>query len=346
MNFASDNVSGASPEILAAVVAAFRSPAMPYGQDDITRRLDAVFSAVFETPVAVFPVVTGSAANGLALAALSPPHGAIYAHQESHINTDECGAPEFFTHGAKLVALPGNDGKIDPGALAHALAHSGRGMVHYVQPAALSLTQTTEAGTAYGLGEIAALAAVARADGLGVHMDGARFANAVAATGASPADLSWRAGVDVLCLGATKNGAVAAEAVIFFDPGKTGDFGFRRKRGGHLLSKLRFLSAQLEAYVADWLWLRNAAHANAMARRLAAGLMASGAQPVFPVEANEVFLHLDPARQRALEAAGAVFYPWPRLGPDVARFVTSFETRAEDVDRAITVAGARGSSRA
>src|SRR6185312_1799022 len=248
---------------------------------------------------AVFPVATGTAANALALAALTPPWGAIYCHEAAHIQSDECGAPEFFAAGAKLLPLAGEDAKLMPATVEAALLE--RGVVHHVQPSALSISQATEAGTLYRPAEIAALGALARRHGLALHMDGARFANAVAALGCAPADLTWRAGVDALSFGATKNGALAAEAVIFFDPAKAADLAYRRKRAGHLFSKMRFLSAQLDAYLADGLWLRNARHANAMAARLGQGLARlPGARLVHPVEANEVFVELAEASIAAL----------------------------------------------
>jgi threonine aldolase len=214
-----------------------------------------------------------------------------------------------------------------------------RGVVHHAQPAAISISQATEAGTVYRPDEIAALAAVARRHGLALHMDGARFANAVAALGCSPAELSWGAGVDVLSLGATKNGALAAEAVLFFDPAKAEGFAFRRKRGGHLFSKMRFLSAQLDAYLADGLWLRNAGHANAMARRLAEGLAAlPGASLRHPTEANEVFVELPEPAIAALEAAGVGFYRWGGVGARTLRLVTAFDTPVEDVETCIAAA--------
>ncbi len=340
MNFMSDNVAGASPEILAALRDANRGAALPYGNDAITARLRDRLSDVFERAVAVFPVATGTAANALALAAMAPPWGAIYCHAAAHVATDECGAPELYTGGAKLVPLDGPDGKLTPAALDAALAASGAGEVHHVQPAALSLTQATEAGTVYRPAEIAALAEVARGHGLRVHMDGARFANALASLGRTPAEITWRAGVDALSLGATKNGALAAEAVVLFDPALAETMGFRRKRGGHLFSKMRFLSAQLDAYLRDDLWLRNARHANAMAARLAAGLGAlDGVSLLHPVEANEIFARLPLAMADGIEAAGFGFYRW---GADAAgttvRLVTAFDTREADVDAMVAAA--------
>jgi len=333
MNFASDNVTGAAPEILAALAAVNEGPAMPYGNDPVTRRLGPAFDRLFECQVAAFPVATGSAANVLALAVMTPPWGAIYCHPDSHINTDECGAPELFTGGAKLVPVPGEAGKIAAADLAAVLAHAGKGVVHHVQPAAVSLTNESEAGTLYRPEEIRAIAEVAHANGLRVHVDGARFANAVAALGVSPAELTWRAGVDALSFGATKNGALGAEAVVFFDKALAEEFGYRRKRGGHLFSKMRFVSAQLEAYLTDDLWLRHARHANAMARRLADGLGAlPGAELLFPVEANEIFVRLPDPAIRGAFADGYVFYRWQGESDERCRLVTAFNTKEADVD--------------
>lgn len=339
MNFASDNVTGAAPEILAALAAANAGTAAPYGADAITARLTQRFAAVFEHDVAIFPVATGTAANALALAALTPPWGVVYCHEAAHVLVDECGAPEFFSGGAKLVGIAGAAGKITPEAVAARLKTGGS--VHHAPAAAISLSQSTEAGTVYTAAEIAALGTLARRHGLGLHLDGARFANAVAALGCAPADLTWRAGVDVLSFGATKNGALAAEAVVFFDPQKAADFAFRRKRGGHLLSKMRFLSVQLEAYLAADLWLRNARHANAMAARLGLGLeRLAGARLRYPVAANAVFVDLPEQAIRALAAAGFGFYRWGGEAASCLRLVTAFDTRAAAVDRLVATAAA------
>ncbi len=340
MNFRSDNVTGVAPEILDALAAANReATATPYGGDAWTARVEARFDDLFERKVAVFPVATGSAANVLGLTMLTPPYGAIYCHVDSHIAVDECGAPEFYTGGAKLVDLPGANGKLEAGHLDAVIGAAAAGDVHHVQPAAISLTQSTEAGTVYTLDEVAAIAEVARRHDLAVQMDGARFANAVVALDRAPAELTWKAGVDVLSFGATKNGAMAAEAVVFFDPARAEGFGFRRKRGGHLVSKMRFLSAQLEAYLTDDLWLRNARHANAMAARLAAGLeTVPGLRFRYPVEANELFVEVPGAVAAGLEADGFLIYRW-QDGPDpLLRLVTAFSTAAADVDRFIASA--------
>jgi threonine aldolase len=339
MNFCSDNVAGASPEILAAIAKANEGTAMPYGDDPLTEGLESRFAEIFEAPVTVFPVTVGSAANALALSALVPPYGAIYCHTEAHINVDECGAPEFYTGGAKLVGLPGEQGKLRAEDLAAALDRAGVGVVHHVQPVAVSLTQATEAGTVYSPNEIERIAAVAHQQQLRVHMDGARFANAVASLGCRPADLTWRAGVDVLSFGATKNGAIAAEAVVFFDRSLATGFEFRRKRAGHLCSKMRFLAAQLDAYLTDDLWLHNADRANHMATRLTAGLTAvPGIELVHPVEANEIFATFPEAIATALERDGFQFYRWSSDPQLVVRLVTAFDTEEAAVDTLVAAA--------
>lgn len=332
MNFCSDNVTGVAPEILAALTAANDGAAMPYGNDECTQRLEAKFSELFETSVTVFPVATGSAANALALSVIAPPFGAIYCHPESHINVDECGAPEFYTGGAKLVSIPSANGKIGATDLAEVLKKAGAGVVHRVQPAAVSITQATEAGTVYTALEIQHVADVAHAHNLGLHMDGARFANAVVSLGCTPADITWRAGVDVLSFGATKNGAMAAEAVVFFNRDLAKTFGYRRKRSGHLFSKMRFLSAQLEAYITDNLWLKNAAHANQMAAKIAAALAnLPGAKLCHPVQANEIFIQLPEAVIEGLLADGFQFYRWEGEESTMVRLVTAFNTKEEEV---------------
>jgi threonine aldolase len=331
MDFRSDNVAGASPEILAAIAAANQGTDAAYGDDAVTARLKARFSALFEREVAVFPVATGTAANSLALAALTPPWGAIFCHEHAHVAVDECGAPEFFSGGAKVVTVTGEACKIGPADIAGRMGD--RNFVHHVRPAAISISETTEAGAVYRPDEIVALGAFARTEGLALHVDGARFANAVAALGCAPADLTWRAGVDALSFGATKNGALAAEAVILFDPAKGGEIAYRRKRGGHLFSKMRFLSAQLEAYLANDLWLVNARHANRMAARLAAGIeRMGGARLRFKAEANEVFVDLPERAIAALEAAGSKFYRWGGARSSCIRLVASFLTREDEVD--------------
>jgi threonine aldolase len=342
MNFCSDNVAVVAPEIMAAIEAANHGPAMAYGADEATGRLEARLAALFETDVAVFPVATGTAANSLALAAIAPSYGAIYCHELAHIHVDECGAPELFTGGAKLIALPGEHGKLAVADLAAAIHFGLEGGVHRAQPAAISLTQVTECGTLYRPDELRPIAALAREHGLRLHMDGARFANAVAALGCKPADITWRAGIDVLSLGATKNGALAAEAVVFFDRKLAETFGLRRKRGGHPFSKMRFLSAQLEAYFTDDLWLRNAAHANRMAADLARGLaQVPGAELRHPVDGNIIFIGLPEPVLSGLEADGFRFYR--EGGPGTIRLVTAFNTDPAAV-AAFVAAAARHSA--
>lgn len=342
MDFTSDNASGVAPEILEALARANTGTATSYGADDVTARLKARLSEIFEREVEVFPVVTGTAANALALAALAPPYGAVLCHELAHVHLDECGAPEMYS-GAKLVPVGGEKAKIDPVLLRAELDKLPAGVVHHVQPAALTLTQSTELGSIYSLDEISALAAIARERGLRVHMDGARFANALAALDVSPAQASWKAGIDIMSFGATKNGAMAAEAVVVFNRALARDLSFRRKRAGHLLSKMRFLSAQLEAYLAEDLWLRLARHANAMTARLAEGLqdVPEAAMHLTP-QANEIFVRLSTATVQRLKEAGARFHRWPMPGDSdgacTVRLVTSFQTAPEAVDRFISSA--------
>src|SRR5262245_30164345 len=341
MNFASDNAAGVAPEILAAIAAANEGSALAYGNDALTRRVEQRFAELFGRDVAVFLVPTGTAANALAIAHMTPPWGAVLCHAEAHIATDECGAPEFFGGGIKLIGLPGEACKITPSALSAALEDGQWGGPHHVSPAVLSLSQASEGGTVYRLEEMQALAEIAHARGMLVHVDGARFGNALAQLGVTPAQAV--AGIDALSFGATKGGALAAEAIIFFDRARAAGMQERRKRGGHLVSKHRFMAAQVEAYLAHDLWLRLARHANAMAGKLAKGLADAGYAPVWPVEANELFVALPHPICSQLERAGARFYPWttqslPKaaaLAADatLVRLVTSFATTEREVER-------------
>ncbi|MGY2050995.1 threonine aldolase family protein [Methylobacterium sp. JK268] len=357
MNFASDNVTGASAPILDALVRA-NAGAMPaYGADPLSAGLTARFRALFaHSDLVVVPVATGTAANALALAAMVPPYGLCLCHAEAHVMTDECGAPEFFTHGAKLQGLPGTGGRIDPDALEATLAGLPR-HVKQMPARALSLSQATEGGLVYAPDAVARLARTAHAHGLAVHMDGARFANAVAALGCTPAEITWRAGVDVLSFGASKNGALAAEAIVIFRPDLAETIAYRCKRAGHVLSKGRLLAAQLHAYLDDDHWLANARQANRMAARLGQGLAAiPGVRLAWPVEANEVFPILPAPLERGLKQGGAVFYDWTSaaLPPDVAvgeddrfvRLITAFSTTEAEVDAflALALALARASA--
>jgi threonine aldolase len=341
-NFKSDNVTPVCEPIMAAIHAANRGSVPSYGGDDLTLQLQSVASEVFGTQVAIFPVTTGTAANALALSQITPPYGAVYCHQAAHIATDECGAPEFFTGGAKLIGFPAADGKITPEQLTSAIAFAHDMGVHHVEPGAVSLSQATEWGTVYDLTQVSALAAAARQQGLRVHMDGARFANALVHLGCTPAAATWQCGIDVLSLGATKNGALCAEAVVFFDPDRARDFERRRKRAGHLWSKLRFVSAQLLAYFEHGLWLQNALHANLMASALAEGLRGiPGARLLQAVDANEIFVALPEAVVAALESQGFGFYRWPLsdTATGVAiRLVTSYATLRTQVEEFVAAA--------
>lgn len=340
MIFTSDNASGMAPEILEALAAANAGYALPYGNDPLTARAQDRVRDVFDAPdAAVHFVATGTAANSLALACLCQPWSTVYCHRSSHIQEDECCAPEFFTGGAKLTLLEGANAKITEAGLRDVLATNAPHGVHNAQMGALSLTQATEAGAAYSLAEIRNLTAIAHEAGMPVHMDGTRLANAIAREGCSPAEMTWKAGVDVLCLGATKNGAPGAEAVIIFDPKRAWEFELRRKRGGHLFSKLRFLSAQIDAYLTDGLWLRLAGHANAMADRLAAGLTERGARVLNTIDANMLFVEITLAQHQRLQAAGARYYTTTQFDPEGAgdqvigiRLVASFRTGEADID--------------
>jgi threonine aldolase len=346
VNFCSDNTAGVHPQILDAIARVNSIPnVMPYGNDEITKGVGARLNEIFEREVEFFAVATGTSANALALAALSPPWGAVYCHELAHIQQDECGAPEFFTGGAKLMPLAGADGKLQAAPLERVLAAAGAGVVHHAQPAAVSITQASECGTVYGAGEIGAIGEICRKHKIGLHMDGARFANALAGLNVSAADITWKAGVDILSFGATKNGAMAAEAIVIFDKALANTMPFRRKRAGHLFSKMRFLTTQLEAYLSDDLWLKSAAHSNAMARRLADGLQAlKGVRLLYKVQANEIFPIMPQAMKTRLEAAGFSFYEWPtpeaRAGEIALRLVTCFSTDPAHVEKFLAIAGA------
>ena len=343
MNFASDNTAPVAPEILAALGAANEGPAPAYGGDALTARLGDRLAEVFERPCHFALVSTGSAANGIALSLASPPYGQVLCHEGSHITLEEGGAPEFYTGGAKLAVVPGAQGKLRVEGLQGAINAHPPLPPHVMPRTVLSLTQATELGTVYTGGEIAALTAWARSQKLKVHMDGARFANAVVSTGASAAELSWKAGIDLLSFGATKNGALAAELLLVFDDALAEGLAPRQKRAGHLWSKQRYLAAQLLAYLENDLWLRLAAHANAQAQRLGEGLAAlPGVTLEAPTEANEVFVHLPAPLQEALRGAGATFYPWhaPGLAPSETRvrLVTHHATAPGDVEAFLALA--------
>ena len=325
MRFFSDNAAPAHPKVLEAIAGANRLDTA-YDGDEWSRRLDGAFSELFGTEVRAFWVTTGSAANSLALAALCPPYRGILCHKDAHIEVDEAGAPGFFTGGAKLILLDGDGAKITLNAVAAAW-EGIRKDVHQVQPAAISITNATEYGLVYRAAEVARLGEFAKEHGLALHMDGARLANALVSTGDSLADMTWRAGVDALSFGFVKNGGLNAEALILFRTGLADEIAVRRKRAGHLLSKGRYLAAQLLAMLDKDLWLDNANAANAAAQVLA---KAAPDRLVYPVEANELFLKVSAEEAARLRAAGFDFYDW---GPGEIRLVTSWDQQGEALDR-------------
>jgi threonine aldolase len=337
IDFRSDNTGRAAPEILDALVAANHGTALGYGADDWTAALQQRFSVLFGTEVRVFPVATGTAANALSLAALGPSWGLVYCSGAAHINTSEANAAGFFGGGLKLVPIAGEHGKIDPSALAAALALTGPEQIHRGQPSAVNLTQASDLGAVYTRAEIAAIAEVAKTRGLRLQMDGARFANAMARLGADPADLTWRAGVDIMSFGATKNGGALCDAIVVFAPDLAAGLAVQLRRAGQVWSKMRFASAQLLAYVENGLWLRLAGASNAIAARIAAGLRAiPGLRVAAPVEANELFLELPAAVMDALDRDGFQFY---RRAPDLARFVCRFDTSDAEADALVAALG-------
>lgn len=350
MEFASDNTSGAAPAIMAAVQAANGGYARSYGADPIMGRVRALVREIFEAPEATVQLVaTGTAANALSIALYCPPWGAVYCHEGAHVESDECGAPEFFVGGGKMAPIAGPHGKIAPEGLRARIAQTPQGFVHGIQHGMLTLTNLTEAGTCYAPAEIAALTAIAREAGMKTHLDGARFANALVTAGCTPAEMTWKAGIDVLSLGGTKNGCLGVEAVVIFDPAKAWEFKLRRKRAAHLFSKHRFLSAQMAAYLEDGLWLRLATQANRMAERLENGFARiPGATLAHARGGNIVFASLPRGLHKRALAAGGHYYFWPldpsMDGPDdeplLARFVCSWSTTEADVDRFLDVLGA------
>jgi threonine aldolase len=326
MHFFSDNVTPVSPQVMAAIAAADQAD-HGYDGDGWSARLDGAFSDLFDVPVRAHWIATGTAANSIALACLCPPYGGVLCHEEAHIVVDECGAPGFYTHGASLMPLSGEGAKLTPEAVIDRLS-AIRPDVHQVPAQAISITQASEYGLAYTPDQVAALGAVARNHGLGFHMDGARFANAVAHLGCHPGDVTWRAGVDILSFGCVKNGGMIGEALLFFGDqaeARAAEAARWRKRGGHLFSKGRYLAAQILAMIEDGLWLRNARAANAAAQALAEG--ASG-RLMHGVEANELFVRLTEAERAALRRQGFDFYDW---GPDAARLVTNWSQDADSV---------------
>lgn len=346
MIFTSDNASPVHPDVMAALTRANQGFAPSYGTDPAMDDVRHMVRDIFEAPdAAVYLVSTGTTANVLSLASYVQPWQTIYCHRDAHIQVDECGAPEFYTGGAKLVALDGPDGKFDADTLEQAVKLTLQGFVHSVQRGAVSITNVTETGAVYSAQEISAITAVARSYGLPVHMDGARFANALVSQNGSAADITWRAGVDVLSFGGTKNGLMGVEAVIFFDPEKAWEFELRRKRGGHLFSKHRYLSAQMEAYLTDTLWLDMAQSANDAAKYLSESILnIPGSKLAHPTQANMVFAGWNRGAHKRALSAGAGYYPWPmdqsfETGPDdetvFARLVCSWCTTRDEIDQLI-----------
>jgi len=329
----SDNAAGVAPEILAAVGDANTGSALAYGDDDWTRQLRDKVREVFEHPLAeVFPVISGTAANSIALAALCPPWGSVLCHQTAHILQSECGATSMFGAGAIMRGVGGDGYRIGTDELRAALEATRWGDPHHSQPSVVSLTQPSDHGTLYTARQVAGLAAVAAERGLRAHLDGARIANAVAALGCTPAELTWRAGIDAFSLGATKNGVLSTDAIVCFDPDISAQLVYRVKRSGHVASKMRFQSVQLTRYLTDGLWLRLAAHSNAAMTRLADGLRALGIELLNEPDVNMVFARAEPAVADRMAEEGLLFY---RMSSDMIRLVTSFQTTDDEIDEAL-----------
>ena len=330
VKFASDNVAGACPEVLDAILKANNGDSSPYGNDQLSTDLQNKFSDIFEKEVVVFPIASGTAANALALATMTPSFGNIYCHKLSHINTDECGAPEFYTGGGKLVTLQGNKGKIISEELDEAIG--GKGIVHHTQPSSVSITQVCETGEVYQLDEIKRISEISHKHNLNMHMDGARFANALTSLNCTPAEMTWKSGIDVLSFGATKNGCLAAEAIVFFKKDLVGNIAFLMKRAGHLLSKMRFVSAQLNAYISNDVWLKNAKHANDMGQKLSEGLAKHNSIEIaYPTEANEVFAKFPRHMIEQLNSEGYKINE-EELDGKAVRLVAAWNTQNSDVE--------------
>lgn len=341
MHFASDNWAGAAPQIVEAIAREAGRHGGAYGTSGADEAAASLFSEVFGREVSVFFVATGTAANSIALTAVNRPGGVVFCHRHSHIEADECGAVGFQSGGARLMPLSGRFGKLSASDIDHAIRPFSPDFVHGGQPMAVSITQATEAGTTYSLDEIKAISEVAKAHGLPLHMDGARFANALVGLDLAPADMTWKAGIDILSFGGTKNGCVAAEAIVVFDPDLAVQIPYLRMRAGHLFSKMRFVAAQFEAYLTDGLWLDLARHANRMADRVRAAIEAGDrARLAWPTTANEVFVAMPETLAATLREAGAQFHGWSHTedftagdGEVLVRLVTSFASEPDDVDR-------------
>ncbi len=349
MNFASDNWAGVHPKIAHHLSEEAEGIAAAYGDSKLDKRIEHTFNQLFERDVAVFFVATGTAANSLALASVNRPGGVSFCHREAHMIEDECGAPEFFTHGARLVPVDGENGKIDAEKLKSEIGRFPPEFIHAGQPMAISITQATEIGTVYQVKDIEAISAIAKSYGLPLHMDGARFTNALVTLNRTPAEMTWKAGIDIVSFGATKNGCWCAEALVFMDPNMAKDLPFIRKRAAQLFSKTRFIACQFEAYFNNDLWIDMAGHANTMAKRLVDGIaVSSNARLAWHVETNEVFCILDRSTATRLKQQGALFHEWnpPHAKQNkiadnevLIRLVTSFSTEANQVDRFIELLG-------
>ena len=335
LEFRSDNCGRAAPEMIEALIRANQGCAIGYGADALTTELNQKLSDVFETKVRVFPIPTGTGANALALAATGSPFGAVYCSPEAHINTSECNAVGFFGGGLKVSPIEGIYGKVCPESIEKNLATAGFGQAHKSQPVAVNLVQATDLGVVYTLDEIRSISDIAHSKGLTVHMDGARFANALAYLGCSPAEMTWKAGVDILSLGVTKNGGLLSDAIVVFNPEIAENIGFHLRRGGMIWSKMRFASAQILAYVENDLWLKLARQSNAAAQRLAIGIHSTpGARLIAPVEANELFVEMSANALDHLARDGVLYY---RRGPQLARFVCRWDTTEVEVDQLLTI---------
>jgi threonine aldolase len=329
-DFRSDNVGAAAPEIIEALARANRDTATGYGGDTWSAELQQRFCDLFEAQVRVFPVATGTAANALAMAAITPSWGAAFCHDRAHILTSEVNAASFFSGGGLIVTVPGPHGKVDPAALDAAIANQGKGMMHRSQPASVNLVQATDLGAVYAIDEVRAVTDIARHHGLKTHMDGARFANAVARLGCSPADLTSRAGIDILSFGMTKNGGLLCDAIVVFDESVASAIHWQIRRAGHVWSKGRFAAAQLLAYLDNDLWLRNAARANALAARFDSGARdIQGVGLWAPIEANEIFLRIGTSVMDGLAQDGIRFV---RRSADMARFVCRYDAGEDEID--------------
>lgn len=339
MNFASDNVSPFCPEILEALTKEAAANAPAYGGDETSKQLDAAFSELFDKEVAVIPVATGTAANCISLSALVSPYGGVVCHHEAHINEDESTGVAFFTGGAKLLPMDGPAAKLEAVSLDNFISGLVDRGVHSVSPECVAITQATELGSVYTVNEVKAIGEVCRKHDLRLFMDGARFANAMAHLKCHPADVTWKAGVDAISFGATKNGAMAVDAIVLFDTSLKSRIEQARKRSGHLHSKHRYLATQLMAYIQDDVWLKNAAHANEAAQALADVLIKQGATLAHAAEGNELFVKMSPDLTAKLRDAGLMFHGWPSLGSDVYRFVAAWNADIVQITKLNTTLG-------